>query len=405
MMDAKIIKTDAEHKAYLAEVERLAALDPAPGTPEGDRLELLAKLVEDYEKERFRFAKPTPIEAIKFRMEERGLKQKDLALFLGGKNRVSEVLAGKRPLTLSMVRELNQELHIPADLLIQQNVRNHADETLQDPEEVARIPIAHILRSGQYSEEEATMLSTSAIVHRYLKPKHGPLYLRQTITYGSSPGTNKTNLKMWVGRVRELAYHSQGKRGVWRPGTLNDDFLAYLARLSWSDKGPCLAQEFLAEKGIAVVILPHYPQTKLDGAAMQSQAGAPIIGLTLRHDRLDNFWFTLMHELVHAWKHLPEPGMAITDEEVDQVRDEDDDKEAEANRLARDVFIPRSQWLRTEAFLRPSRQSIQQLADRLHIHPAIIAGRLRYEKTNYAAFGKLVGYRQVRKLFPEITWS
>ena len=138
---------------------------------------------------------------------------------------------------------------------------------------------------------------------------------------------------------------------------------------------------------------------------MQSQAGAPIIGLTLRHDRLDNFWFTLMHELIHASKHLPEPGMAITDEEVDQVRDEDDDKEAEANRMARDVFIPRSQWLRTEAFLRPSYQSIQQLADRLQIHPAVIAGRLRYEKTNYAAFGKLVGYRQVRKLFPEITWS
>jgi HTH-type transcriptional regulator/antitoxin HigA len=119
-MDAKIIKTDAEYKVYLAEVERLATLDPPPGTREGDHLEVLAKLVEDYEKERFRFARPHPIEAIRFRMEEQGLKQKDLVPILGGKNRVSEVLSGKRLLTLTMVRALSQQLRIPADLLIQE---------------------------------------------------------------------------------------------------------------------------------------------------------------------------------------------------------------------------------------------------------------------------------------------
>ncbi|MDB5902092.1 MAG: uncharacterized protein JWM26_970 [Betaproteobacteria bacterium] len=131
MMDAKILKTDAEHQVYLAEVERLAALDPGLGTPEGDRLELLAKLVEDYEKERFPFARPSAIEAIKFRMEEKGLKQKDLAPYLGGKSRVSEVLSGKRPLTVAMVRELSQRLHIPADLLIQQQ-DEHADDDSAD---------------------------------------------------------------------------------------------------------------------------------------------------------------------------------------------------------------------------------------------------------------------------------
>jgi HTH-type transcriptional regulator / antitoxin HigA len=338
-------------------------------------------------------------------MGEMGLKQKDLAPLFGGKSRVSEVLAGKRPLTLNMVRELNRKLHIPSDLLIQEDDRNDSDDTPHNLEAVDHVPIARILRSGQYSEDEATMLSTSAIVDRYLKPRHGPLYLKQTITYGASPTTNKTNLRMWVGRVRELAHRSQSDRGVWRPGTLNEDFLAYVARLSWSDRGPRLAHEFLAEKGVALIILPHYPQTKLDGAAMQTETGAPIIGLTIRHDRLDNFWFTLMHELTHVWKHLPAPGMAITDEQIDQIRDEDDEKEAEANRIARDIFIPRSRWLRTEAFLRPSEHSIRQLADLLQIHPAIIAGRLRHEKTKYAAFGKLVGHRQVRQLFPEITWS
>jgi len=119
-LEPKIIKTDDQYRAYLAEVDRLAADDPLPGTADGDRLELLAKLVEDYEKERFRFKRPDPIDAIRFRMEEQGLRQKDLAPFLGGRNRVSEVLAGKRPLTVAAIRALSDALHIPADLLVRE---------------------------------------------------------------------------------------------------------------------------------------------------------------------------------------------------------------------------------------------------------------------------------------------
>lgn len=113
-----LVKTDAQHRAYLAEVERLAADDPPPGTPKGDRLELLAKLVEDYEKSRYPFDLPDPIAAIRFRMEEQGLQQKDVASLFGGKNRVSEVLAGKRPLTLTMIRSVAAALHIPLAVLM-----------------------------------------------------------------------------------------------------------------------------------------------------------------------------------------------------------------------------------------------------------------------------------------------
>lgn len=120
MLEPKIIKTNDQYRAYLAEVDRLAADDPASGTPDRDRLELLAKLVEDYEKGRFRFKRPDPIDAIRFRMEEQGLRQKDLAPLLGGRNRPSEVLAGKRPLTISAVRALSDALDIPAELLIRE---------------------------------------------------------------------------------------------------------------------------------------------------------------------------------------------------------------------------------------------------------------------------------------------
>lgn len=101
-------------------MERLAGDDPAPGTPNGVRLELLTKLVEDCEKERFKFGRPHPVEAILFRMEEQGLGQKDLAPILGGKHRVSEVLSRKRPLTLAMVRALHESLRIPAELLVRE---------------------------------------------------------------------------------------------------------------------------------------------------------------------------------------------------------------------------------------------------------------------------------------------
>ena len=121
-MDPRIIKTAKQHREALAEVERLAAKDPAKGSAEGDKLELMAKLVEDYEKQKFVFARPDPLSAIRFRMEEQGLRQKDLAPLLGGKNRVSEVLSGKRALTLAMVRALSETLHIPAELLVREPV-------------------------------------------------------------------------------------------------------------------------------------------------------------------------------------------------------------------------------------------------------------------------------------------
>ncbi|HEV7800832.1 MAG TPA: transcriptional regulator [Burkholderiales bacterium] len=82
--------------------------DPDPATAEGARLELLAKLVEDYELQRFKFKKPDPVDAIIFRMEQQGSKQKDIASLLGGKTRASEILARKRPLTLTMIRALHE---------------------------------------------------------------------------------------------------------------------------------------------------------------------------------------------------------------------------------------------------------------------------------------------------------
>ena len=119
-MEPRVIRAEYQYREARAEVERLVQMDPTPQSREGLRLELLSKLVDDYEKVRFAFAKPDPIDAIIFRMEEQGLRQKDIAPLLGGKNRASEVLSRKRSLTLAMIRALHEKLDIPPGLLIRE---------------------------------------------------------------------------------------------------------------------------------------------------------------------------------------------------------------------------------------------------------------------------------------------
>ncbi|MEK6347538.1 MAG: transcriptional regulator [Burkholderia sp.] len=117
-MDIQPIRTEADYDAALKAVSALVDTDPAPGTPEGDRLEILAILMEKYEAEHFPMPSPTPVEAIRFRMEQAGLSVPDMKPYIGNSNRVYEVLAGRRALSLSMIRKLHDGLHIPADVLI-----------------------------------------------------------------------------------------------------------------------------------------------------------------------------------------------------------------------------------------------------------------------------------------------
>jgi len=116
-MDIKPIRTQRDHKATLAEIERL--FDAKPGTSDGDRLEVLATLVEAYEQQHYPLLPPDPVEAILYFMESRGLSRKDLEPFIGSRGKVSEVLNRKRPLSIEMIRRLHDGLGIPAEVLIQ----------------------------------------------------------------------------------------------------------------------------------------------------------------------------------------------------------------------------------------------------------------------------------------------
>ena len=117
-MKPKLVKNEADHKTTLARIEEI--FNAKLGSPEGDELELLVTLVELYEEKAYRINLPDPITAIRFRMEQQGLKAKDMIPYIGSAPKVSEVLSGKRRLSLTMIRNLVNGLGIPAEVLLQE---------------------------------------------------------------------------------------------------------------------------------------------------------------------------------------------------------------------------------------------------------------------------------------------
>ncbi len=117
-MDIRPIKSEADYKAALKTVSPWFDHEPKPGTPDADRFEVMLTLIGAYEAKHHPIDPPDPIEAIKFRMEQRGLSVDDLTPMIGARNRVYEVLNGRRPLSLAMIRKLHAGLGIPAEVLI-----------------------------------------------------------------------------------------------------------------------------------------------------------------------------------------------------------------------------------------------------------------------------------------------
>ncbi len=332
-MIPKVIDTDKKYREALAEVERLIAISPKPGTTDADRLALLATLVEVYETKHYHFEMPTPIESIRFRMEEQGLMQRDLVPFIGSKSKVSEVLSGKRPLTIQMIRALNAGLGIPAEVLLQEPQKTKGTKCTDVEIDWQKFPIVEMVKRGWIVTRSQNLQDGSEeLMQKFFSPLGGTIpaaaICRRTIHERSSTEMDKYSLIAWTTRVL-IRSNDVSCSGEYKPGTVTKDFLKEVSRLSWFKQGPHLAQEFLAKNGIAIIIEPHLPQTRLDGGAMQTKDGRPVIGLTLRYDRIDNFWYTLLHELVHIAKHLKTGDDAFVD---DLDTEQQDDPQAERGR-------------------------------------------------------------------------
>lgn len=394
----KVIKNETEYEESLSSLEGLLDLDPTPGTAENEKLELLTLLVEDYESRHYEFIPPKPIEAIKFRMEQQKLNQRDLIPYFGSRSKVSEVLSGKRSLTLSMIRALSAGLGIPAYVLIQEHT--------QDDINWDRFPIKQMIAWGWISAPEDPLSIRSEEILRSFFAEAGNLQL-QAVFYRSSShirsGRSMDDYALTAWSTRVLTKASENPSPVkYEAGILTTEFLHEVVQFSVSETGPLLARDLLKEQGIQIVVERHLPRTYLDGAVIMTDKLSPVIGLTLRHDRIDNFWFTLIHELAHLSLHLDNENSIFYDD-LD-MEAEDDLYEREADYLAGEMLIPEEAWKQSPASHLRSPEAAEHLAKQLNIHPAIVAGRMRHDLKAYRLLNNLVGHKKVRRLFPEVFW-
>jgi HTH-type transcriptional regulator/antitoxin HigA len=396
-MKIKLIKTEEENEAALARLDEI--FDAESGTPEGDEAELLTALIEMYERKAYPIDLPDPIEAIKFRMDQQGLKPKDLVPYIGSPSKVSEVLSGKRPLSLAMIRKLVNELGIPAEVLLQEpGAELPSDQILQQGR---RFPIAEMVKRRWFSGFSGTAVEAKQqleeLLGRFMAPlgetSLAPALNRQHVRDGGKDDSNA--LTAWRIRVATLALEQD--LPTYRPGTVDIGFLRELAKLSYLESGPRLAKEFLGKAGIHLVIERHMPHTHLDGAAMKLPSGAPVVGLTLRHDRLDNFWFTLFHELAHVALHLDGGDIDVFFDDITMASK--NQLEKEADELASEALIPKEQWKAAKLRWNTPPANVVAFAERLRINPAIPAGRVRFESDDYTIMKPLLGSGKLRPMF------
>lgn len=228
---------------------------------------------------------------------------------------------------------------------------------------------------------------------------------RRTIHANSNRSLDRYALLAWCARVLTKAMQTGTKTG-YKSTSMNDQFLYDLSRLSKHKDGPLQAQKKLKSIGIILVVERHLPGTYLDGAAMLADNKVPVIGLTLRFDRIDNFWFTLIHEVVHVWKHLTNEMEWFVDDFEKEINCSKSERlEREANKYTRNIFIPKSKWRRSEAYSLRDSKSVYALSEELDIHPAIIAGRIQREFNRYDLLREIVDPFKVRKFFDDVTWN
>ena len=396
------INSEADYKAALAEIEQLIDRNVRAGTPEGDRLNLLTLLVQDYEQKRIDMEAPDPIEAIRFRMEQMNLMPRDLVPLIGSRSKVSEVLSRKRPLTLSMARALHKGLRIPAKALLQaQFLFDLGEEAI----EWERFPIREMVARG-WIKDTVTDIPRQAkdVMHRFFAPlgkgwAPDALYKQTHYYLRSARQMDFYALAAWNARVCLRVLQAPPSVKFERP-VLTVEFMHELAHVSTLSDGPRHAIEYLDKIGVPLIVEPQLPETYIDGAAILAAPDRPVVALTIRHDRIDNFWFVLMHELIHISRHLKADLTAVYDD-LD-VEDTTNAQEREADHLAGEALIPDVEWRKSPASSLRNPDAVQHLASRLRIHPAIVAGRIRHQRRSYRVLNRLVGQGQVRRLFSEL---
>ncbi|MEX0964831.1 MAG: XRE family transcriptional regulator [Pseudohongiellaceae bacterium] len=341
-----------------------------------------------------------PIYLVKARIA-RGYSQKDLAERLGMKQQQVQryEASAYKGASLSKLLEISKALEITITSVVTGS-RNNPIESDSAPIDTSaaltQFPIREMKNRSWISESEDFLLSIPAFLTQNLGTDFYPVFHRKKF-YGTNKPHSFSLLAWQAGVLRKFSKEHEPESIP--TFVLDDSWVSSLVELSQQEESPLRVKEFLFEKGICLIVEKHLDRTYLDGAALLSNSGNPIIALTLRHDRLDNFWFVLMHELGHIYKHLYQ-GLVL-DFFDDGETSSADPIEQEADDFATHYLLPDEKWDLCASKFTRSEESVLADSQRLSINPAIVAGRIRKESGDYTQLTDLVGYGSVRKLFAE----
>jgi HTH-type transcriptional regulator/antitoxin HigA len=328
----------------------------------------------------------------------RNLTQKDLANALGIKEQQvqryeSELYRSANLKTLSNIAE-TLGLHISESAVLSQGSENSIEIE-------QKLPFTEMFNRGWFEDFSGSLNAakkkTSQLINQFVlssgfTTEQLALHRKKVRANGKY---SDDALLAWQTRVTYLS-RKQKLYQTYNHNRLTKDWFKELAKLSQYPEGPILAKDWLIENGIHFIVEKHLSHTHLDGAAIRHPSGAPIVALTLRHDRLDNFWFVLFHELAHIALHFPYKEDTDFFDEADALADE---IEAEADQFALDSLIPREKWETCLSRFSLNPEIVREEAKQLQIHPSILAGRIRHEQNDYMLLNDIVGHSDVRKHF------
>ena len=334
----------------------------------------------------------------------KGYTQKELARRLGLKEQqIQRYEADRyRSINLSNFKRIAHALGVRLEVKISPEYESWFGHERWTKGEYGRDEIRKIFKHAKennwfkVTEDSDLDEKSDGYIERYINDhfqKYGsPALLRTGLNVENL--SNDLALVAWRARVTQLA-DAIIQSDITPYKCLDISWLPDLVKLSQFEDGPIQAKEMLLSRGIVLVAEPQIAGLKLDGAAFLVD-GVPVIGMTLRRDTLDNFWFTLLHEIAHVILHYRMGlGVGFFD---DTERTEVDELEQEANIFASNLLIPNERWKGAAARVAKSPEPIERLAHDLKIHPAIVFGRIQKERDNYAIFSDRIGRGLVRKL-------
>ncbi|UQI41435.1 ImmA/IrrE family metallo-endopeptidase [Vreelandella venusta] len=220
--------------------------------------------------------------------------------------------------------------------------------------------------------------------------------VNENTLYRKREDTNSSIVALWMSRVKSAVATFTSVNNVKSFKSIDKEELVEIARLSAEVGSIFTLEKELIKKGIILVLEPSIDGLKLDGCVYINSNKQAVVAMSLRMNRLDNFWFTLLHELAHLSLHssqLRNPIFENLEESSNSLI------EQQADKLSLQSFIPRSEWRTCSAKINFKKDDLFDFAHRMHIHPAVVAGRIRKETNRYDIFSDVVHEHNIKRMF------